>query len=129
MRRPDTSKQRVWLGTSQYRSGCRNAATNAAATNAYAYSDGDAMRAWNTYAYSDSNGNSNSNSNSNSNGYSYGYGDTYTDFNSAAYPDSQRYSPIEASSDSASPAVSAWFPACPQQLCAKVGDWGEVRSE
>jgi hypothetical protein len=70
------------------------------------------MRAWNTYAYAYSDSNS----------YSYGYGDTYddsstityTDFNSAAYPDSQRYSPIEASSDSASPAVSAWFPACPQ---------------
>ena len=87
MRRPDTSKQRVWLGPGQYRDGCRNAATNAAATNAYAYSDGDAMRAWNTYAYAYSDSNS----------YSYGYGDTYddsstityTDFNSAAYPDSQ----------------------------------------
>jgi hypothetical protein len=66
------AKQRLWLGTRQYRDGCRNAAPNAAATNAYAYSDGDAMRAWNTYAYSDSN--NNSNSNSNSNGYPYGYG-------------------------------------------------------
>ena len=96
MRQPDTSKQRLWMGPSQYRSGCRNAATNAAATNAYAYSDGDAMRAWNTYAYAYSDSNSNT-----SNGYSYGYGDTYddsstityTDFNSAAYPDSQRSSP------------------------------------
>lgn len=54
------------------------------------------MRAWNTYAYAYSD----------SNGYSYGYVDTYTDFNSAAYPDSQRYSPIEASSDSACSADS-----------------------
>ena len=116
MRQPDTSKQRLWLGTSQYRSGRRNAGTNAAATNANAYRDGDAMRAWNAYAYS------NRNRNRNSIGYSYGYGDTYddsstityTDFNSAAYPDSQRYSATKGSADSASPAVSAWFPACPQ---------------
>ena len=80
------------------------------------------MRAWNTYAYAHSdcncNSDSNGNSNGNGNGDGYTYDDsstiTYTDFNSAAYPDSQRYSPIEASSDSASPAVSAWFPACPQ---------------
>ena len=40
-----------WLGPNRYRGGCRDAGTNAAATNAYAYSDGDAMRAWVTYAY------------------------------------------------------------------------------
>jgi hypothetical protein len=59
------SKQRLWLWAGQYRDGCRNAATNAATTNAYAYSDGDAMRAWNTYAYAHSNSNSDGNSNGN----------------------------------------------------------------
>jgi hypothetical protein len=63
VRRSDASKQRVWLGAGQYRDGCRNAATNAASAYANTYSDGDAMRAWNTYAYAHSDGNCNSNSN------------------------------------------------------------------
>jgi hypothetical protein len=51
------------LGPGQYRHSCRDTTTNAAATNAYAYSDGDAMRAWNanTYADSDSHGNTDGN--------------------------------------------------------------------
>ena len=63
MRRPGTSKQRLRLGAGRYRHGCRDTTTNAAATNAYAYSVGDAMRAWNanTYADSDSLGNTDGN--------------------------------------------------------------------
>jgi hypothetical protein len=53
VRRRGPPKQRLWLGARQCCSGCRNATTNTTATNAYAYSDGDAMRAWNTYAYTD----------------------------------------------------------------------------
>ena len=100
MRRPDTSKQRVWLGAGQYRNGCRNAATNAAATNAYAYSDGDAMRAWNTNAYSYSDGyaytecNSDNHTNSDSECNPHTYGDSYPQGDT------------EGSADAASPADS-----------------------
>ena len=112
------AKQRLWLGTRQYRDGCRNAAPNAATTNAYAYSDGDAMRAWNTYAYSDSN--------SHSNGYPYGYGncnaysERNTDADTNIYGHANRLAyryaqgDTKASSDSASPAVSTSLPTCPQ---------------
>jgi hypothetical protein len=110
------SKQRVRLGAGQYRDGCRNAATNTAATNAYAYSDGDAMRAWNTYAYSD--GNSNSNSNSNSDGYgncnAYSERNTDADTNIYGHANCHAQGETKASSDSASPAVSTSLPACPQ---------------
>ena len=66
MRRPDTSEQRVWLGTSQYRNGCRNAATNA---NRFTDScvKRYSVRGGNTYAYAYSDGDGNGNSNSDSN--------------------------------------------------------------
>jgi hypothetical protein len=62
---PDTSKQRVRLGTRQYRDGCRNTAANATSAYAYANTYGDAMRAWNTHAYAHSDGNSYCNGNTN----------------------------------------------------------------
>jgi hypothetical protein len=57
------SKQRLWLGARQYRSGCRDAASNADASSAYANTYGDAMRAWNTNTYANCNSNGNTNSN------------------------------------------------------------------
>jgi len=132
VRRSDTSKQRVRLGAGQYRDGCRNAATNAAATNAYAYSDGDAVRAWNTYAHSDcnSNGNGNSDSNSNgngngngySNGYPYGY--TYDDSFTVAYSDANDHTDAQgntkASADSASSADSVVGLGASLECCSRL---------
>ena len=106
MRRSDTAKQRVRLGTNQYRSGRRNAATN---SNRFADScvKRYSVRGWNTHAYSNSNANGDGdchsyaqcNSDTDGHGYSYHYSisDTYGDTKSHA----------ETSADSASPAVSA----------------------
>jgi hypothetical protein len=119
VRRPDTTKQRLWLGTSQYRNGCRNAATNANRftdscvkrysvrgdnTNAYA------KRACDAYT--------NSYGNSHSDGYTSSKSNTYSERHHSSiaytYGDSSAQSNTKASSDSASSALSARFPACPQ---------------
>ena len=68
MRRPDTSKQRLWLGTSQYRGGRRNAASNPN-SGSYPTNNGDSVR-----AYSDSNTNCDSYGYRHSNGNRYRYG-------------------------------------------------------
>jgi hypothetical protein len=62
VRRRGPPKQRLWLGTSQYRNGCRNAATNA---NRFTDScvKRYSVRGGNTNAYSDGNSYSNTNSN------------------------------------------------------------------
>ena len=66
MWQPDTSKQRLWLGTSQYRGGRRDAASD---PNSHADSCviSNAVRGWNTNTYANSNGNTSS---SDSNAYS-----------------------------------------------------------
>ena len=81
MRRPDTAKQRVRLGTNQYRSSRRNTATN---SNRFAEScvKRYSLRGGNAYA------NSNSHSNSNANGHSYAECNSDTDGNGYSYHDS-----------------------------------------
>ena len=66
MRRPDTSKQRVWLGANRYSSGRRNAASNAN-SGSDPTNNGDSMR-----AYRDSNTNCDSYGYRHSNGNRYG---------------------------------------------------------
>jgi hypothetical protein len=120
VRRRGPPKQRLWLGTRQCCSGCRNATTNTAATNAYAYSDGDAMRAWNTYAYSNGYGHGYGNSNSDGYGNCNAYSERNTDADTNIYGHANRHAyrcaqgETKASSDSASSAVSTSLPACPQ---------------
>ena len=78
MRRSGTAKQRVRLGTNQYRSGRRNTATN---SNRFADScvKRYSLRGGNAYA------NSNSHSNSNANGHSYAECNSDTDGNGYSY--------------------------------------------
>ena len=68
MRRSDPSKQRLWLGTGQYRHCCRNTATNAG-SDSDATSNGDSMRADNADTYTECEFAS-----------SYTYANTYTEF-------------------------------------------------
>jgi len=116
-------KQRVRVGAGQYRDGCRNAATNAAATNAYAYSDGDAMRAWNTNAYA-STGDADANTNGDSSSITYTDTDafSYTYCNNTTIPDAYTHSypqgNTKASAHSASSADSVISPDSPVR-----GDW------
>ena len=104
MRRPDTAKQRVRLGTNQHRSSRRNTATN---SNRFADScvKRYSVRGGNTHAYS----NSNSNSNADGDCHSYAECDSDTDGNGNGHPYSYGYAKgdTEASADAASPAVSA----------------------
>ena len=72
MRRPDTSKQRVWLGPGQYRGGRRNAASNPN-SGSYPTNNGDSVR-----AYSDSNTKCDSYGNSICNAYTECNSDNHT---------------------------------------------------
>ena len=104
MRSSRPPKQCLWLGTSQYRNGCRNAATN---SNRFADSCVERYSVWadnanaNAFSYSNSNGNSDR----------YTYDDSFSI--TFAYTDGHPYSygyakgDTEASADAASPAVSA----------------------
>jgi hypothetical protein len=80
--RPDASKQRVWLGTSQYRSGRRNAASNPN-SGSYPTNNGDSVWAHNANTYADCYGDGNchcyAECDSDTDGYSYNYSisDTY----------------------------------------------------
>ena len=76
MRRPDTSKQRLWLGPGQYRGGRRNAASNPS-SGSYPTNNGDSVR-----AYSDSNTNCDSYGNSNYNAYTECNSDSHSNSNS-----------------------------------------------
>ena len=107
MRRSDTAKQRVWLGTNQYRGCCRNATTNPnrladSCVKRYTVRRGNTHAYSNSYSNGDGDGNCHSyaecNSDTDGNGYSYHYSisDTYGDTKSHA----------ETSADSASPAVN-----------------------
>ena len=110
MRPCDTSKQCLWMGTSQYRSGCRNAATNPnrcaqscakrdslRGRNANTYSDPDCNTAADTYTYL------------NADGDTYANAFTDSDLNTDTYGDGHSYSSAQgnpkASADSASSAV------------------------
>ena len=104
MRPCDTAEQRLWMGTNQCCSGCRNAATDPnrlADSCVKRYS----VRGGNTHAYS----NSNSNSNADGDCHSYAECDSDTDGNGNGHPYSYGYAKgdTEASADAASPAVSA----------------------
>jgi hypothetical protein len=88
MRRPDTSKQRVWLGPGQYRGGRRNAASNPN-SGSYPTNNGDSVRAYsdsntkcdsygnsNYDAYTECNSDSDTHGNSDDLAYCYAQGDT-----------------------------------------------------
>ena len=76
MRRPDTSKQRVWLGPGQYRGGRGNAASNPS-SGSDPTNNGDSVR-----AYSDSNTKCDTYGNSKYDAYtecnSHSHSDTYS---------------------------------------------------
>jgi hypothetical protein len=106
MRPCGPSKQRLWLGTRQYRSGCRSATTNADATSAYANTYGDAMRAWNTYAYAHSDGNSDGYRNCNAYSERNSDADTYIYGHANGLAYSYAQGDTEGSPDTASAADS-----------------------
>jgi hypothetical protein len=106
MRPCGAAKQRLWLGAGRYRGGCREPTTNSTTRNAYPYTYGDAMRAWNAYANPD--GDSDRHANRNTNGYTYCNSYDDTNANTYAYCDTDGYSKgdAKASPDSASAADS-----------------------
>ena len=104
MRRPDTSKQRLWLGPGQYRGGRRNAASNPG-SGSYPTNNGDSVR-----AYSDSNTNCDSYGNSIYNAYTECNSDTHSngdsECNPHTYGDSYPQGDTKGSADTASQADS-----------------------
>jgi hypothetical protein len=111
MRRRDTSKQRLWLGTGRYRCGCWDAATDSASAYAHANAECDAMRAGDANANTDCDGYRDSNS------YAYCHNTTISNThterhhssNAYTYGDGHSYSSAkgnpEASANSASSAL------------------------
>ena len=75
------------MGTNQYRSGCRSAATNPNTSYAYSYTCGDAVHPGdsNANAHSNSDGNSNGYGDSNGNGHSYAECNSDSDGNGHGY--------------------------------------------
>jgi hypothetical protein len=80
MRRPDTSKQRLWLGSSEYFDSCGDAAAANSDSHAESFTFGDSM-----WGYSDSNANRDSYGNSNFDAHTECNSDRHSECNSDAY--------------------------------------------
>ena len=102
-------KQRLWMGTNQYRNGCRSAATDPNRC-AESCAKRDSVRGWNANTNAHSNSNGHTYGNRNGNCHSYAKCNSDTDGHGYLYSISDTYgdtkSHTETSSDSASPAVS-----------------------
>jgi hypothetical protein len=68
VRRSNPSKQRLWLGTRQYRDGCRNTATHSS-SDSYAANNGYAVRADNANADTVADYSTNTDSDADANAY------------------------------------------------------------
>ena len=100
----DASKQRVWMGTNQYRCCCGESTSNPNTSYAYSYTCGDSVRGDNT--------NANAYSDRNCDTYAFDTADTYRYANADGDSDTYSYaqSDTKASSHSASPAVMRLIP-------------------
>jgi len=100
----DASKQRVWMGTNQYRCCCGESTSNPNTSYAYSYTCGDSVRGDNT--------NANAYSDRNCDTYSYANAFTDSDPNTDSDTYAYRYAQgdTKASSHSASPAVMRLIP-------------------
>jgi hypothetical protein len=102
-----TSKQRLWLGTSQYRDGCRNTAANA---------DSDSKWYANTFTDSLRGGNTNTDGDCYAYRHTYCYTYSYAYSNPSTKPDAYTYGHAYsdgnsyAKSDTKAPADSPWAP-------------------
>ena len=102
------------MGTNQYRSGCRSAATNPNTSYAYSYTCGDSVRGDNTNANAYSDRNCDTYSYANADGDSDSYANAFTDSDPNTDSDTYAYryaqGDTKASSHSASPAVMRLIP-------------------